>query len=162
MFAMMLSKLSAADLLYVEKVKFYPIIFCCKENFFFQWKAWKSTYETAIYVCDLQTEKIMPVFWGNKITVADIHELTFVSFKYWFVNQVENVINICKTLKHRNPTYNMTCCQNDSCPLITKTQHSLPNHIDAFWRLCSKRRFENIVTKEEIALFCHNVFHFLS
>ena len=24
-------------------------------------------------------------------------------------------------------------------------------HIDAFWRLCSRRRFENIVTKEEIA-----------
>ena len=36
-------------------------------------------------------------------------------------------------------------------------------HIDAFWRLCSRQIFENIVTKEEIAQnvhfsFCHNVF----
>ena len=25
------------------------------------------------------------------------------------------------------------------------------HHLDAFWRLCSRRLFENIVTKEEIA-----------
>ena len=39
-------------------------------------------------------------------------------------------------------------------------------HIDAFWRLCSRRLFENIVTKEEIAIspfatmfstFCHRL-----
>ena len=39
-------------------------------------------------------------------------------------------------------------------------------HIDAFWRLCSKRLFENIMTKGEIAqneqfLFLPQLFHFL-
>ena len=38
-------------------------------------------------------------------------------------------------------------------------------HIDAFWRLCSRRLFENIVTKEEIAqnvqfLLLSQCFHF--
>ena len=33
---------------------------------------------------------------------------------------------------------------------VTSSFNPLP-HIDAFWRLCSRRLFENIVTKEEIA-----------
>ena len=35
-------------------------------------------------------------------------------------------------------------------PGIISTVNPFP-HIDAFWRLCSRRLFENIVTKEEIA-----------
>ena len=31
-------------------------------------------------------------------------------------------------------------------------------HIDAFWRLCSRQLFENIVTKTCNFSFCHNVF----
>ena len=64
----------------------------------------------------------------------------------------------------------LSCFQNRLLCIVLKTSHKMRRlfrlgttlflnaiyllaflHIDAFWRLCSRRLFENIVTKEEIA-----------
>ena len=76
--------------------------------------------------------------------------------------KVELKYNLCKeAIRSKIKTLVKSCLK----PFLNPFSLNPFPHIDAFWRLCSRQLFENIVTKEEIAqnkqfLLLTNVFHF--
>ena len=64
---------------------------------------------------------------------------------------MENLkISLLYGLTHMFLPHQMSIFRRETRVLSPNVFNPFP-HIDAFWRLCSRRLFENIVTKEEIA-----------
>ena len=97
----------------------------------------------------------------NCLTCADIKNARHISLipnpkclKASFRNPLDKITITFENIVGNPFSHNCNKSATDNFWNFSTNMHFLFNpfpHIDAFWRLCSRRLFENIVTKEEIS-----------
>ena len=109
---------------------------------------WTSTVssESSLSACMLYRFKL--TFWQKTTSVAQL-VLRQNYFSCCQTGDIHKTPN-CQILSRNDVMSDLKIPDDSIITNLEITFNPFP-HIDAFWRLCSRRLFENIVTKEEIA-----------